>query len=72
MKQQNWLFNYQFDWGMQKSFNGLVKRSAYLTESTIAFELFCANKQLIEQQYALFITDVKQFVQNKLYQLLNA
>ncbi len=72
MKQQNWLFNYQFDWGMQKSFNGLVKRSAYLTESTIAFELFCANKQLIEQQYALFITDVKQFAQNKLYQLLNA
>ena len=30
------------------------------------------NKQLIEQQYALFITDVKQFAQNKLYQLLNA
>jgi acyl carrier protein phosphodiesterase len=71
MKQQNWLYNYQYDWGIQKSFGGVVRRSAYLTESQIAFELFCLNKQMIEQQYTVFFADVKQFAQNKLNQLLN-
>jgi acyl carrier protein phosphodiesterase len=71
MKQQNWLYNYQYDWGIQKSFGGVVRRSAYLTESQIAFELFCANKDAIQQQYAIFFVELKQFAQNKLNQLLN-
>lgn len=71
MKQQNWLYNYQYDLGMQKSFGGVVRRSAYLTESQIAFELFCANKELFGQLYAVFFLDVKQFAQNKLIQLIN-
>ena len=71
MKQQNWLFNYQYEWGIEKSFGGLVRRSAYLTESQIAFDLFCTNKEIIEQQYHLFIADVKEFAQNKLNQFLN-
>jgi acyl carrier protein phosphodiesterase len=71
MKQQNWLYNYQYDWGIQKSFGGVVRRSAYLTESQIAFELFCANKDVIQQQYAIFFVELKQFAQNKLNQLLN-
>ncbi len=44
MKSQNWLYNYQFKEGIQKSFNGLVYRAAYLNESVIAFEIF--NKYL--------------------------
>lgn len=72
MKQQNWLYNYQYDWGIQKSFGGVVRRSAYLTESEVAFELFCTNKIIIEQHYQQFFGELKQFAQNKLNQLLNA
>ena len=48
MKSQNWLYNYQFKEGIQKSFNGLVYRAAYLNESAIAFEIF--NKYYTELQ----------------------
>ena len=30
MKSQNWLYNYQFRWGLEKSFGGLVRRAAYI------------------------------------------
>ena len=33
MKSQNWLYNYQYKQGIEKSFGGLVKRAAYLSES---------------------------------------
>lgn len=45
MKQQNWLYNYHTRWGIEKSLGGVVRRSAYLTESDTAFRLF-------EQEYA--------------------
>ena len=40
MKTQNWLYNYRLKEGIQKSFEGLAYRAAYLTESAVAFEIF--------------------------------
>jgi hypothetical protein len=40
MKSQNWLYNYQFRWGLEKSFGGLVRRASYISESETAFRLF--------------------------------
>jgi len=70
MVSQNWLYNYQFDHGIQKSFNGLVYRAAYLEESEIAFELFVNNKHLMEQQYQLFFSSVKKFAAYTMQDLL--
>jgi acyl carrier protein phosphodiesterase len=67
---QNWLYNYQYDWGMQKSLQGVVRRSAYLTESDIAFNIFLQNKNLIHEQYNLYFPQLKAFTQNKLTEFL--
>lgn len=70
MQSQNWLYNYQFDSGIQKSFLGLVRRAAYINESDTAFELFLNNKALFREQYELFFHSVKSFAAYTMEQLL--
>ena len=61
MKQQNWLYNYRLKSGMQQSFGGLVRRSAYLTESDTAFRLFEEHYDTIAEGYQTFFPSVKEF-----------
>ncbi len=70
MVSQNWLYHYQFDDGIRQSFNGLVRRAAYLSESDIAFELFIHNKPFLQQQYNIFFGSVKKFAACTLQDLL--
>lgn len=70
MQSQNWLYNYQFDSGIQKSFQGLARRASYLSESETAFELFLHNKELFQEQYDHFFVSVKSFAAYTLEQLL--
>jgi acyl carrier protein phosphodiesterase len=70
MISQNWLYHYQFDEGIQKSFNGLVRRAAYLAEADIAFEIFLNNKGFLEVQYKVFFDSVKKFTAHTLQDLL--
>lgn len=58
MRQQDWLYNYRFDWGMERSFRGLVYRSKYMKESTTAYELFLKNYRALEDSYAAFFPDL--------------
>ena len=60
MQQQNWLYNYQFLWGMEKSFEGVVRRANYLQSSTIAFEAFQQHYAVLQQCYDAFFSDVKK------------
>lgn len=60
MQQQNWLYNYQFLWGMEKSFEGVVRRANYLQSSATAFEAFQQHYAGLQQCYHAFIFDVKK------------
>jgi acyl carrier protein phosphodiesterase len=71
MKQQNWLFNYKYNWGMEKSMQGLVSRSQYLTESKTAFLLFEKNYVLLQRLYKQFWPDIKEMASLKLQELEN-
>jgi len=62
MKQHNWLYNYQYNYAIERSFAGLVRRSAYLTESETAFLLFEKHYQLLQDCYSRFFPDLKNFV----------
>lgn len=70
MVSQNWLYYYQSDTGIQKSFNGLVRRSSYLEESDVAFKLFLDNKVFLKDRYNLFFKAVKNFAACTLHELL--
>ncbi|GAB2830831.1 acyl carrier protein phosphodiesterase [Ferruginibacter profundus] len=71
MKQYDWLFNYKSRTGIEKSFAGLVRRSRYLTESAIAFEIFNEHYEVMKLLYHDFYPDIKRFAAHHLQQLLN-
>lgn len=54
MKQQNWLYNYRHRQGIERSFAGVVRRSAYLTDHDTAFKLFEDNYDALQTYYADF------------------
>lgn len=61
MKEQNWLFNYQYKQGIQNSFRGLVHRAAYLTESDTAFAIFEQHYHSFHKYYIDFFPEIKTF-----------
>jgi acyl carrier protein phosphodiesterase len=70
MQSQNWLYNYKHNWGIQKSFGGVVKRATYLFESDIAFELFENNYEFFKINYELFFPELKNYATQYLENLL--
>jgi acyl carrier protein phosphodiesterase len=60
MKQQNWLYNYRNRLGIERSFAGLVRRAAYLTDSDTAFKLFEDNYDALQVYYADFFPSLHQ------------
>ncbi|HEY5406737.1 MAG TPA: ACP phosphodiesterase [Ginsengibacter sp.] len=65
MQSQNWLYNYRLKEGIQKSFNGLVYRAAYLHESDIAFEIFNEHYTELQSCYLQFFPELLQFALEK-------
>ena len=61
MQSQNWLYHYKDKFGIEKSFAGLVRRSAYLQESSIAFSIFEKEYEALQQYYQEFFPSLKQF-----------
>lgn len=61
MRQHNWLYNYQYAWGIEKSMGGLVHRAAYLSESETAFALFIDNYEKLQAAYDAFFPLLRSF-----------
>lgn len=70
MGSQNWLYNYRFKEGMEKSFGGLVRRANYLTTSAPAYEIFLENYTVLGNHYQDFFPDVKRFALSQFELLL--
>ena len=72
MKEYNWLYNYRHKWAIEKSFGGLVRRAAYLTESKIAFEIFNDHYDAMQICYADFFASLKKYAAHHLSELLHS
>jgi acyl carrier protein phosphodiesterase len=59
MQSQNWLYNYRYAQGIERSFEGLVKRAAYLNESAIAFKIFQQEYPSLQKCYDNFFPHLK-------------
>ncbi|MFT3825932.1 MAG: ACP phosphodiesterase [Chitinophagaceae bacterium] len=70
MKQHDWLYHYRELGGMQRSFEGLAHRSAYITESATAYKLFIDNYDMLQQCYNGFFSEIKQYTWNTLQSFL--
>lgn len=71
MKEYDWLYNYRHKWAIEKSFNGLVRRAAYLTESKIAFEVFNEHYEAMHVCYTDFFPSLKKYTEHQLSELLD-
>jgi acyl carrier protein phosphodiesterase len=69
MKKHNWLFNYRYMTGIEKSFAGIARRALYITESETAFTLFKNNQKALQQCYDDFFPALKQFTRDTLLSL---
>ena len=65
MKAHDWLYNYRFQWGLSRSFGGLVHRAAYMKESETAFALFTSNYQRLQECYRQFWGDLAGFAKQQ-------
>ena len=61
MRKHNWLFNYQYKIGIEKSFMGLVYRAKYISESAVAFAVFNEHYKYLKESYNIFFPDLKKF-----------
>jgi acyl carrier protein phosphodiesterase len=66
MKKNDWLFNYQYNWAIERSFKGVVYRAKYLSDSSEAFTIFETNYLELQKYYAEFFPQLKQFTFNNL------
>ncbi|HEX6193372.1 MAG TPA: ACP phosphodiesterase [Chitinophagaceae bacterium] len=61
MRSQNWLYHYRQKKGIERSMEGLVRRSAYMQESATAYQLFEEHYQRLGVYYRQFWADMRPF-----------
>ncbi len=71
MREQDWLYNYQFNDMIKKSFCGLARRAVYLTETSKAFDTFISQYKNLASCYQDFFPSVKNFARQYIEQSLN-
>jgi acyl carrier protein phosphodiesterase len=69
MQSQNWLYNYQFNWGIERSFEGLVRRAAYLDSSAGAFMVFEREYDQFRSCYTSFFPELKKYTLQRLQEM---
>lgn len=65
MQSQNWLYNYKYKWGIQKSFEGLKHRAKYITETVTAYQLFTVHYNLLQTGFVAFFDDLYKFTEQE-------
>jgi acyl carrier protein phosphodiesterase len=68
MKAHNWLYNYKYREGIQKSLGGVVRRAKYLTESDTAYQLFNEHYEKLKQLNQQFFPELRSMAINFLKQ----
>lgn len=61
MKEHNWLGNYKHRWAINRSFQGLVNRATYMTESDSAFSIFENHYASLGKCFDLFFPELESF-----------
>lgn len=72
MKTYDWLYNYQFNTGIERSFEGVARRAVYLNNAAGAFESFEKNYDQLKPIADSFIIDVKKFAADHFNQHIKA
>jgi acyl carrier protein phosphodiesterase len=72
MQEHNWLYNYQFKWGIEKSLIGLQRRAKYITEVDTAYQLFLQHDKELGDFFNDFWPQLYEFAEAEYKIHLNA
>lgn len=61
MEQENWLYNYRFDWGMEYSITNVLNKAKYLDNTVPVYGFFQHNKAELQAYYEEFFPDLQEF-----------
>lgn len=61
MKSENWLLGYRMVTGIQRSLNGLARRSMYLHSTEEAYQIFNKNYTALQYCYEHFFPEMKEY-----------
>ena len=64
MQQDDWLYNYRNEWGIEYSFRNVVNKAQFLDKATNVFPAFLANKDFLREKYEIFFPEIKSFAQD--------
>ncbi len=61
MRKHNWLANYRHEWGIRRSFEGLIYRARYLQDANPAFQIMERHSKDMKAIYLEFFPLLKKF-----------
>ena len=64
MQQDDWLYNYRNEWGIEYSFRNVVNPAQFLDKTTNVFPAFLANKDFLREKYEIFFPEINSFAQD--------
>lgn len=64
MQQDDWLYNYRNEWGIEYSFRNVVNKAQFLDKTANVFPAFLANKDFLREKYEIFFPEIKSFAQD--------
>ena len=64
MQQDDWLYNYRNEWGIDYSFRNVVNKAQFLDKTTNVFPAFLASKDFLREKYEIFFPEIKSFAQD--------
>ncbi len=70
MRANNWLYHYQYDWGIEKSLTGLMRRAQHITEVETAYHIFNTNQTILQTCFDQFWPALFTYTENELSSLL--
>lgn len=64
MKKENWLYQYQYIYGMQKAFEGISRRASFDSNMAFAVDDLKTNFVILEQNFKGFFEDMITLVED--------
>lgn len=64
MKKEDWLYNYRYNWLIEKSFERLKNRANYLDDNALVFDDFKNHYQELQISYNIFFPQLKAYIKD--------
>ena len=64
MEKDDWLFNYQNDWGIDYSFRNVLNKAKYLDAGIPVFDVFLQNKSVLKSHFDVFFPQLEAHCKN--------